>query len=140
MASIETNMREGVINTFQVGAAKLIEKGNPVYTKTATGLAFQPSASDNVAAGDLYLGIAVETVDNTLGAASAVSVRVYSQGVHQVPNTGSITQTSVGKAIKITAAGVLAAGTVAVRIGTCVGVTASLVDIAIDSAVGSVYA
>lgn len=140
MASIETNMREGTINTFFVGASKLIEKGNPVYTKTATGLAFQPSASDNVAAGDLYLGIAVETVDNSAGAASALSVRVYGAGVHQVPNTGSITQTSVGKAIKITAAGVLAAGTVAVRIGTCVGVTASLVDIAIDAAIGSVYA
>ncbi len=140
MASIETNMREGVINTFLVGAAKLIEKGNPVYSKTATGLAFQPSASDNVAAGDLFLGIAVETIDNSAGAAGEVSVRVYSQGVHQVPNTGSITQTSVGKAIKITAAGVLAAGTVAVRIGTCVGVTSSLVDISIDGALGSVYA
>lgn len=140
MASIETNYREGVINTFQVGAAKLIEKGNPVYAKTATGLAFQPSAGDNVAAGDLFLGIAVETIDNSTGAASAQSVRVYGLGVHQVPNTGSITQTSVGKAIKITAAGVLAAGTVAVRIGTCVGVTASLVDIAIDGAIGSVYA
>jgi hypothetical protein len=140
MASIETNMREGVINTFLVGAAKLIEKGNPVYTKTATGLAFQPSSTDNVAAGDLFVGIAVETIDNTTGAAGAVSVRVYGAGVHQVPNTGSITQTSVGKAIKITNAGVLAAGTPATRIGTCVGVTTALVDISIDGAIGSVYA
>lgn len=140
MASIETNYREGVINTFQVGAAKLIEKGNPVYTKTATGLAFQPSASDNVAAGDLFVGIAVETIDNSAGAASAQSVRVYGAGVHQVPNTGSITQTSVGKAIKITDAGVLAAGTPATRIGTCVGVTTALVDISIDASIGNVWA
>lgn len=140
MASIETNYREGVINTFFMGAAKLIEKGNPVYTKTATGLAFQPSSTDNVAAGDLFIGIAVETIDNTLGAASAASVRVYSLGVHQVPNTGSITQTSVGKAIKITAAGVLAAGIPTTRIGTCVGVTTALVDIAIDGSIGNIWA
>jgi hypothetical protein len=140
MAAQETNLREGLINTFFVGASKLIEKGNPVYSKTGTGLAFQPSATDNVAAGDLYLGIAVETIDNSTGAASAQSVRVYGLGVHQLPNTGSITQTSIGKAIKITAAGVLAAGTVAVQIGICVAVTSTIVDIRIDGALGSVYA
>jgi len=140
MASIETNYREGVLNAFLIEAAKLIEKGNPVYTKAATGYAFQPSSTDNVAAGDTFLGIAAETIDNTAGAAGALSVRVYSKGVHQVPNTGSIVQASVGDAIKITAAGVLATGTVAVRIGTCVAVTASLVDIDIDQAIGSVYA
>ena len=140
MASIETNYREGVLNAFLIGASTLIEKGNPVYAKAATGYAFVPKASENVAAGDTFLGISAETIDNSTGAAGALSVRVYSKGVHQVPNTGSIVQASVGDAIKVTAAGVLAAGTVAVRIGTCVAVTSSLVDIYIDNAIGSVYA
>lgn len=140
MASIETNMRDGVINPYLVGASTLIEKGNPVYSKAATGYAFQPKVAEEVAAGDTYLGICVETADNSAGAAAAIPVRVYAKGVHQVPNTGSIVQASVGDAIKITVAGVLAAGTVAVRIGTCVAVTSSLVDIYIDNAIGSVYA
>ncbi len=133
-------MREGFINDFLVGAATLIEKGNPVFAKEATGYAFQPTAGNNAAAGDKYLGICVETVDNSTGAAGAVSVRVFLKGIHQVPNTATLTQASVGDPVKVTAAGALATGTAAYNIGYVMAVTTALVDIRIDNAIGLAYA
>ena len=77
MAAFDTNMREGIINDFKVGATKKIEKGNHVFAKEATGFAFTPTVADPAAAGDRYLGIAAETVDNTLGTDGLVDVRAF---------------------------------------------------------------
>lgn len=140
MATQETNYREGVINSFLVGASKLIEKGNPVFTREGTGYLFQPKSGDSAAAGDKFVGIAVETIDNTSGTDGAQSARVYGLGVHQLPNTASLTQAAVGDPIKVGATGAIAAGTAAYNIGICVGVSTSLVDIRIDGAIGLAYA
>lgn len=140
MAAFDTNMREGIINDFKVGATKKIEKGNHVFAKEATGFAFTPTVADPAAAGDRYLGIAVETIDNTLGTDGLVDVRAYAHGVHQIPATG-FTQPSVGDRVKLAANGgshVAAAGTY--YVGVVVAVSATAIDLQIDTAFGSIYA
>lgn len=139
MASIETNARHGGINPFDVAAGKLIEKGNPVFIKEATGFAFQPKASDVAAAGDKFVGYCVETIDNTGGTDAALWVRVQSYGVHQVPATG-FAQSAVGDLVKVAANGTYAAGSTAYFTGVIVARTASIIDVHIDQAFGQAYA
>lgn len=141
MASIETNMREGLINDYLIDAGKKIEKGNFIFAREATGYAFQPTASDTAAAGDRFLGIAVETIDNTGGAAGALSCRVSTYGVHQIPQTG-FDQAQVGDRVKLAANGgsITTASVTTYYVGVVVAVSSTLVDVQIDNAIGNIYA
>lgn len=139
MASIETNMRDGRMNHFLIGSGNLIEKGNPVFIKEATGYAFTPTVSENAAAGDDFVGIAVETVSNVGKTAPAEYCRVWSVGVHRLPATG-FAQASVGDYIKVAADGTFALGAAGYNIGTLVERSATTIDVKIDKAFGLAYA
>ena len=104
MAVRETNMREGFMNDFPVLAGKKIEKGALVFAKSATGYAFGISSIDTAAAGDRFLGVACETVDNTAGSSGAIVVRAWATGVHQIATTG-FTVADTGKKAKTDANG-----------------------------------
>lgn len=139
MASKETNMREGFINDFPVLAAKKIEKGALVFAKAATGFAFGVSASDTAAAGDRFLGVCAETVDNTAGSSGAIVVRAWAHGVHQYAATG-FTVADTGKKALVNASGVLAVSASGFSVGTIIAATSSQIDIDIANSVGSVFA
>ncbi|MEK7731097.1 MAG: hypothetical protein AAB363_04500, partial [Planctomycetota bacterium] len=79
------------LRTFQVAAAKRIYKGGLVGLSSA-GYA-QP-----LVAGDPFVGIAYEEMDNTGGANGAVSVRVYTLGDFGLTLTGA-TAAHIGRPV-----------------------------------------
>ncbi len=79
------------LRSFQVAAAAQVFKGALVGL-TAGGYA-QP-----LTAGDVFIGIAYEEMDNTSGAAGDKSVRVYTLGDFGHPLSGA-TVTDIGNAV-----------------------------------------
>lgn len=77
------------LRSYPVAAAEHIYKGVFVGVQRSTGYV------RNLAAGDLFAGIAYEEIDNADGADGELSVRVYTQGDFVLPVSG-ITQTQVG--------------------------------------------
>ena len=91
--SYDARRKDGALVRYPVGAGVHVRKGGLLTVAAATGLV-QP-ASDS--AGAVFIGIAYEEADNTVGAAGAKSVRVLKTGVFTYAKTGAA-QTDVGKA------------------------------------------
>lgn len=92
----EGNMKPGEYQMYPQLAAEKIYKGMPVYLKATGRYAFTPDGTTNVlAAGDIFVGIAAETVDNT-GVSGAKYIRVYRKGNFKLPIAGTLTQAKVG--------------------------------------------
>ena len=90
--SYDARRKDGALVLYPLGAGVHIRKGGLLTVAAATGLA-QP-ASDST--GLVFIGIAYEEADNTLGAAGAKSVRVLKTGVFTYAKTGA-SQTDAGK-------------------------------------------
>lgn len=125
----ETGRADGVLKAWPVGAAKHIYRGSLVVTDTLLAEAATNAASK------VFAGVAYEEADNTSGAASAINVRCYQDGVFTFGYTG----TAPGINSKVFAADdqtvQIAVGTTPVYIGRCVDVntTAATCDIRIDT-------
>jgi hypothetical protein len=91
-----TKHRDGIITAHPVKAATKIYKGSLVCADS-TGYAV-PGAD---AAGQSFLGVAIEEADNSGGAAGALSVRVQTSGIFSLAKSGSITQASIGATLYI---------------------------------------
>ena len=91
--SYDARRKDGALVRYPVGAGVHVRKGGLLAVAAASGLA-QP-ASDS--AGVIFVGIAYEEADNTLGAAGALSVRVLKTGIYTYAKTAAV-QTDVGKA------------------------------------------
>ena len=79
------------LRTFQVAAAKHIYKGGLVGLSSA-------GYAHPLVAGDPFVGIAYEEMDNTAGANGAVSVRVYTLGDFGLTLTGA-TAAHIGRPV-----------------------------------------
>jgi len=90
-ADRETDQKDGILMAYPVKAATKIFKGSLVMLLPAAGYAV-PAA--NTATG-IVIGVAYETIDNTLGADGAVNIRVYRKGIFKFA-ASSIAITSVG--------------------------------------------
>ncbi len=88
--------QEGKLLSVPVVASDIIYKGALVMINAAGFLA--PAAP---AAGSQLLGIAYEQVDNSAGAAGAVSCRVITEGCFVLKGTG-FAQTNVGDQVFVT--------------------------------------
>ncbi len=131
--SYDARRKDGALVRYPLGAGVHVRKGGLLAVAAATGLA-QP-ASDS--AGLVFIGIAYEEADNTVGAAGALSVRVLKTGVYTYAKTAAA-QTDVGKAAFVVddAAVSTAATTDSIACGVVVGVPNALaVQIRIDGKV-----
>jgi hypothetical protein len=100
--SFENARKEGVIQATPMIASEIIYKGAQVLVASATGLAFTNDGTTNTLAnGDIFGGIAVETVDNSGGAASDKDVRAYRKGSFLMPFSDTLTQANVGDKVYI---------------------------------------
>lgn len=101
-ASYESKWQPGDLLDFPVIAAEIIYKGTPVFIKAASGHAFSNDGTTNtLAAGDVFVGIAEETIDNSAGAAAAVNIRVRRRGIFQLPIAGTVTQAKHGDPVYV---------------------------------------
>lgn len=91
-ADIETNSRPGDIVSYPVAANTNIYKGTMV--KLSSGYA----ASMTKAASLVFVGIAIEGVDNSSGAAGDKNVRVARRGIHEL-TMASAAITDVGSVV-----------------------------------------
>jgi len=90
----EAKRQDGEIIVFPVKASTTIYKGALVAIDTATGYAVP--ASD--AAGQIFVGVAVEKADNSAGSDGDKEVRVFRTGTFQF-NCSGADQTWVGKKV-----------------------------------------
>lgn len=98
--AVDNARKEGDMQAHPMLAAEIVYKGMPVFLKATGRLAFMNDGTTNALAnGDVFAGIAAETMDNSAGAASAKSVRVYMRGNFQLPIAGTLTQAKVGDAV-----------------------------------------
>lgn len=131
--SYDARRKDGALVRYPVGAGVHVRKGGLLAVAAATGLA-QP-ASDS--AGLVFIGIAYEEADNTLGGAGALLVRVLKTGVYTYAKTAAA-QTDTGKAAFVVddATVATAATTDSIACGVVVGVpNAVSVQIRIDGKV-----
>jgi len=109
--------QEGVLDDVEIAAATKIFAGSNV-NYGASGLG--KKASDT--ASERYAGVAMETVDNTAGAAAAEYVRVWKEGIFSM-NCASATRAWEGKdvyAVDDNLVALAATTTNDVRVGTVV--------------------
>jgi len=69
--------RDGQVIAFEMAAAK-IYKGDIVRVDTTEGYA---NSADDLSAGDMCVGVALDTVDNSLGSAGDKKILVDTEGV-----------------------------------------------------------
>lgn len=104
------------LRTFPVLNAVNIFKGGLIGLELATKYA-RPYV-----AGDYFVGIAEEAIDNTTGAAGAKSVQVRTQGDIELPLSG-VAVGDIGKQVIATSDSAIAVGTTVNRIvGRIIGV------------------
>lgn len=101
-AAYDAPTQDGEILDFPVIAAEIIYKGTPVFIKAASGHAFSNDGTTNtLAAGDVFVGICDETVDNSAGAAAAKNVIVRRRGCFNLPIAGTVTQAKHGDPVYV---------------------------------------
>lgn len=133
----ETGRVEGKILDFPVGEAKRIYRGTLAVTDDATMLA---EAGTNATA-KTFCGVTYEQKDNTLGAASALNIRVYQEGVFTFPYTGTAPVRKQKLYLSDDQTVTVAPGYVCVGVAEKVDTSATTVDIDISQGLQtSVYA
>ena len=101
-AAYEAERKDGILENYPVIAAEIIYKGTPVFTRAASGHAYSNDGTTNtLAAGDVFVGICEETVDNSAGAAAAKDVVVRTKGTFLLPILGTVTQAKHGDPIYV---------------------------------------
>lgn len=148
-AAYEATRKDGILEDYPVIAAEIIYKGTPVWLRAASGHAYSNDGTTNaLEAGDVFVGICEETVDNSAGAAAAKNVIVRTKGSFLLPILGTVTQAKHGDPIYVNnvsddAAVTLttAASNIEARIGTLTKyVTSSTGYVFIDNHVNAVAA
>jgi len=81
---VERNRQEGLIVSYPVAASTTIYKGALVCDN---GSGYAVPGADN--SSYTFIGIAVETADNSSGSAGDKEVRVYKTGVFEVPKSSA---------------------------------------------------
>jgi hypothetical protein len=78
--------------SFELGSRNEIPviASDIIYEGAAVGVVVSTGHARPLAAGDIFVGFAERTVDNSAGAAAAVRVEVYGQGEIQLPVTGAV--------------------------------------------------
>lgn len=90
----DTEQKEGEIVAYELTDGQEILKGSPVFLDATTKLAFTNDwTTKAITAGDVFVGIAVESVDTT---EDDTHVRVYRKGTHLMKGT-SVATTTLGK-------------------------------------------
>lgn len=98
-AAYDGNRKPGEYQMYPMLGAEKIFKGMPVYLKATGRYAFTNDGTTNtLAAGDIFVGIAAETIDNT-GVDGAKYIRVYRKGNFKLPMLGTLTQGKVGSPV-----------------------------------------
>ena len=93
-AAREAARKDGIVVSYPVQAGVKINKGTLVSVDNTGYL--RPARSG--VATDAFAGVAYEGVDNTLGAAGAVSIRVFKTGTFIFPKGAATVQTDLGTA------------------------------------------
>jgi len=96
-AAYEAARKDGIMVDVPVLASTTIYKG-ALVVDLGTGFA---SVGDD-GSGYVFLGVAVETVDNSAGTDGAKSVRVNKTGSYKYAMSGGATQTNLGVRVYIT--------------------------------------
>lgn len=97
--STDDQRKDGEIIAYKMSASEIIFKGSTVL-KNAAGFAFTNDGTTNVlAAGDIYLGICVEEIDNSAGADGDLNVRVYRNGTVIYDFFDTLTQANIGDTV-----------------------------------------
>ncbi len=92
----EADYQDGLIGTYKVAANTKIYQGAMVFVRNTDGYAYNARAGQSST--DIFVGVAVETVDNTGGAAGAKTIRVWKAGEFTFAGS-SLAQTNVGAAV-----------------------------------------
>lgn len=92
----EAVRKEGQMISTPMIAAEIIYKGTPVFAKAAGDAFSNDGTTNTLANGDVFLGISVEGVDNSAGAAQAKEVRTYIEGCFLLPFSDTITKANQG--------------------------------------------
>lgn len=101
-SNTDATRKDGIMISCPMLAAEIIYKGTPTFAKASGSLAFSNDGTTNTLAnGDTFLGISVEEVDNSTGAASAEFVRTYIEGTFLLPISDTITQANVGDKVYV---------------------------------------
>lgn len=95
-AGSEVTRKDGDMISTPMIAAEIIYKGANTFAKAAGDAFSNDGTTNTLAAGDVYLGVAVETVDNSTGAAQATDVRTYIEGCFLMTFSDTITKANQG--------------------------------------------
>lgn len=95
-SSTDAVRKDGIMISTPMIAAEIIYKGTPTFAKAAGDAFSNDGTTNTLALGDVFLGIAVETVDNSAGAAQAESVRTYLDGSFLLTFSDTITKANQG--------------------------------------------
>lgn len=94
--------KEWIIQMFPMIADEIIYKGSTVLINTSTGYAFtNDGTAHTLSVGDIFAGIAIETVDSTGIVAGGTYVRVYTDGHFLLTFSDTLTQANVGDRVFI---------------------------------------
>lgn len=94
-ADRDPQYQEGVIKAYKMAAVK-VYKGDIVIVLAGDGYARSMVAAASGATGDMFVGVAMETVDNSGGSAGDLKVRVWKRGEFQFDIAATASQTAVG--------------------------------------------
>ena len=88
-------------NTYEVGDTNEfpLASGAKVFLGSAVGMASGQSSVRALVATDKFLGFAIDSVDNTGGAAGALNVRVKTHGMIEATVAGLAATTAVGTSV-----------------------------------------
>lgn len=148
----ENDRKDGVILAIPMIAAEIIYKGSTAILDATSKLAkTNDGTTVTLSADDVFAGVAVETVDNSGGAASDKQVRLFQTGdlLFNFPSGDAIGQDDVGKNVYINNVSddgevtiTLDGGGVDLQIGfiVAVGDDAHTAYVRIDNAIGNVAA
>lgn len=100
--ALDVHIRDGKLNHCDVLAGQKIFKGSPVFADESSGLAqTNDGVTITLVTGDVYLGIADATADNSTGSDGDKVVVFQTQGIIEVPCSGSPSQAKMGDPVYV---------------------------------------
>lgn len=92
----EATRKDGQMISTPMIAAEIIYKGVPTFAKAAGDAFSNDGTTNTLAVGDVFIGISVEGVDNSTGAAQAKEVRTYLEGCFLLTFSDTLTKANQG--------------------------------------------
>jgi predicted RecA/RadA family phage recombinase len=83
-AAVDTPRRDGKVVAYEVASSETIYKGTQVCLD-ATGYAVSSTGAD----GEVFVGVAYETIDNSSGSDGDKKIRVYRKGIFEFALPGA---------------------------------------------------